>query len=72
MSLEARRRDRLVGLALLGLVLLDPPIISLIGDAELFGWPFSFVYAFLVWVGLIGGVALIVERRRLDRARAAR
>jgi hypothetical protein len=69
MSLEARRRDRLVGLSILGLVLLNPPILGLIGDAKLFGWPLPFIYLFLVWAALIGGVACIVERRRRDRAR---
>ncbi|HKO07616.1 MAG TPA: hypothetical protein VJ487_07865 [Alphaproteobacteria bacterium] len=64
MPQEARRRDRLVGLFALGLVLFNPPVLRLFAGATLFGWPLLFVYLFCAWVGLTAMVALTVERRR--------
>ncbi len=65
MPREARRRDRLVGLFVLGLVLFNPPVLQLFAGATLFGWPLLFVYLFCAWAALIGMVALTVERRRM-------
>jgi hypothetical protein len=67
MPREARRRDRLVGLFVLGLVLFNPPILWLFSGASLFGWPRLFVYLFCVWTALTVMVALTVERKRLIR-----
>ena len=39
------RRDRLIGLFVLGLVLFNPPILNLVGGT-IFGWPALFVYLF--------------------------
>jgi hypothetical protein len=63
MTEERRQRDRLIGLFVLGVVLLNPPILSLFGGATVFGWPLLYVYLFAVWAGLIATVAVVVERR---------
>jgi hypothetical protein len=65
MPREARRRDRLVGLFALGLVLFNPPVLWLFAGTTLFGWPLLFVYLFCAWTALTGMVALTVERRRM-------
>lgn len=65
MPREARRRDRLVGLFALGLVLFNPPVLLLFAGATLFGWPLLFVYLFCAWAALTGMVALTVERQRM-------
>jgi len=64
MPREARRRDRLVGLFVLGLVLFNPPILWLFSGATLFGWPRLFVYLFCAWMVLTVMVAFTVERTR--------
>ncbi|MDR3471365.1 MAG: hypothetical protein P4M09_06705 [Devosia sp.] len=55
------RRDRLVGLFIAGVVLLDPPILNLMGGT-VFGWPTLYVYLFAAWGLLIAGVALVMQR----------
>jgi hypothetical protein len=55
------RRDRLVGLFIAGALLLNPPILNLVGGT-FFGWPVPFLYAFGVWALLIAGIALVSER----------
>jgi hypothetical protein len=67
MPREARRRDRLVGLFALGLILFNPPALWLFSGAALFGWPRLFVYLFCAWAALTVMVALTVERKRLIR-----
>lgn len=71
MSEEARRRDRLVVLTMVGLVLFNPPLLGLFGQSErtLFGWPLLYVYVFAVWAALIAAVAWTVERRGRRRGR---
>jgi hypothetical protein len=64
MPREARRRDRLVGLFALGLVLFNPPALWLFAGGEMFGWPRLFVYLFCAWTALTAMIALTVERRR--------
>jgi hypothetical protein len=63
MPQEARRRDRLVGLFALGLVLFNPPALWLFAGRTLLGWPLLFVYLFCAWAALTAMVALTVERR---------
>jgi len=55
------RRDRMIGLFILGGVLFNPPILNLFGGT-IFGWPTLFVYLFVAWAVIIAGVALVVER----------
>jgi hypothetical protein len=57
------KRDRMIGLFIAGVVLLNPPILSLV-NGTLFGWPALYLYLFGVWALLIGAVALISERGR--------
>ena len=65
MPQETRRRDRLVGLFALGLVLFNPPMLQLFAGTTVFGWPLLFIYVFCAWVALTAMVALTVERRRI-------
>jgi hypothetical protein len=65
MPREARRRDRLVGLFALGVVLFNPPVLWLFADATLFGWPLLFVYLFCAWAVFTALIALTVERKRM-------
>jgi hypothetical protein len=65
---EARRRDQLVGVFVLGLVLFNPPILNLFALGTFFGWPLLYVYLFAAWAVVIAIVALLVERRRPLRA----
>jgi hypothetical protein len=55
------RRDRLIGLFVLGVVLFNPPILNLFGGT-IFGWPALFVYLFAAWALLIAGIAFVAER----------
>ncbi len=67
MSEENRREDKLVGLFILGCVLLLPPLVGLASGRWLQGWPALVVYVLLVWAGIIGGIAYVVERRLARR-----
>ena len=65
---DIRRRDRLIGLFLLALVLLDPPLLMLFGGGDtLFGLPLLYVYIFFAWLLIIAAVAWIAERRMARR-----
>ena len=55
------RRDRLIGLFILGAVLFNPPILNLFGGT-FFGWPALYLYLFAAWAIVIAGVAFVVER----------
>jgi len=65
---EIRRRDRLIGLFLLALVLLDPPLLMLFGGGDtVFGLPLLYAYIFFAWLLIIAAVAWIAERRAARR-----
>ena len=67
---EIRRRDRLIGLFLLALVLLNPPLLMLFGGGDtVFGLPLLYLYIFVAWLLVIGAVAWIAERRTARRRR---
>jgi len=67
---ETRRRDRLVGLFLLAVVLLNPPLLMLFsGRGTVFGLPLLYVYVFVAWLLIIAAVAWIAERRVTRRRR---
>lgn len=55
------RRDRMIGLFVLGAVLFNPPILNLFGGT-FFGWPTLYVYLFTAWALVIAGIAIAVER----------
>ena len=55
------RRDRLVGLFILGVVLFNPPVLNLFGGT-FFGWPALYVYLFGAWALIIVGIAIVAER----------
>ena len=70
----ARRRERLVVLALAGGLTLNYPLLQLFDDAALvFGIPTLYLYLFLVWGTLIGLGAWVLEgrgrRRGTEQAR---
>ncbi len=67
---DIRRRDRLIGLFLLALVLLNPPILWLFGrGSALFGLPLLYVYLFAAWLAVVAAVAWIAEGRAMRRRR---
>jgi len=55
------RRDRMIGLFVLGVVLFNPPVLNLFGGT-LFGWPALYVYLFGAWALIIIGIAFVSER----------
>lgn len=57
------RRDRLIGLFILALLLFNPPLLNLFGG-NFFGWPALYIYLFGAWALIIAGVALVAERHR--------
>jgi hypothetical protein len=63
MPREARRRDRLVGLFALGVVVFNPPVLWLFAGGTVFGWPRLFVFLFCAWAALTTLIALTVEGR---------
>ena len=59
--------ERLIGLFLLGLLLLTPPLIGTFDRAVLIcGIPVLYLYLFLCWALLIALTALVVERPNSD------
>jgi hypothetical protein len=64
MPREARRRDRLAALFVLGVILFNPPLLWLFAGETLFGWPLLFVYLFCAWGVLVAMIALTIERKR--------
>jgi hypothetical protein len=67
---DNRRRDRLIGLFILALVLLNPPILWLFGrGSTLFGLPLLYVYLLAAWLVVIAAVAWIAESRVVRRRR---
>jgi hypothetical protein len=65
---DTRRRDLLIGLFLLALVLLNPPVLLLFGDGgTAFGLPLLYIYLFAAWLALITTVAWIAEGRSSRR-----
>ncbi len=59
-----RRGERLVVLALVGVLTLNYPLLALFNDARLvFGIPMLYLYLFLVWGVLIGLGAWVLEAR---------
>ena len=60
---SARRRDRLVGLFVAGVVAFNPPLLNLF-HGTVFGWPTLYLYIFGAWALLIAALALVLERRR--------
>jgi hypothetical protein len=61
--MQHKRRDRLVGLFVAGVVLLNPPVLDLFSGGWVLGIPSLYVYFFAVWALLIAGLAFVLERR---------
>ena len=60
---NGRKSERLVALALLGLLLFNYPLISLFSSEDrVLGIPVLYAYLFAVWTMVIALVALIVRR----------
>lgn len=56
--------QRLVAIVLLGCVLFNYPVLSLLSKpAALFGIPLLYLYLFAMWALLIGLMAYVIERR---------
>jgi hypothetical protein len=62
---ESRRTgERLVAILVMGVVLLNFPLLSLLrGSGTVAGVPALFVYLFLVWALLAGATALVLRDR---------
>ena len=57
--------QRLVALFLLGVLLLNYPLLNLFAySGEVLGIPVLYAYVFAVWALLIGLMALVVEKRK--------
>ena len=62
-----RRGERLVGLLIAGVVLLNFPFLSVFStNRPIFGIPILYLYLFSVWVLIISVMALILRNRRAD------
>jgi hypothetical protein len=61
--MQHKRRDRLVGLFVAGVVLLNPPVLDLFSGGWVLGIPSLYVYFFAAWALLIAGLAFVLERR---------
>ena len=60
---NGRKSERLVGLALLGLLLFNYPLLSLFSnEGSVLGIPVLYAYLFAAWTTVIALVALIVRR----------
>ncbi|MBP2227132.1 hypothetical protein J2847_000399 [Azospirillum agricola] len=58
------RRDRMVALFLLGLLLFNPPLLRLFGvEGTLFGVPLLYAYIMGAWAVVIALAAVAAERR---------
>ncbi len=57
--------QRLAAIFLMGVVLLNYPILSLFSRREdVAGIPLLYIYVFAAWIILVGLLALVIERRR--------
>jgi hypothetical protein len=69
MTRDSKKNKRLVALFLLGCILLNFPILSLVNlEILIFGWPLLYVYIFGVWCLLISFTALATVFRTRERA----
>ena len=60
---SGRKSERLVALALLGLLLFDYPLLSLFSsEGRVLGIPVLYAYLFAAWTTVIVLIALIVRR----------
>lgn len=60
---NGRKSERLVALALLGLLLLNYPLLSLFSsEGRVLGVPVLYAYLFAAWTTVIALIALIVRR----------
>jgi uncharacterized membrane protein len=59
-----RKNERLVGVFIVGIIVLNYPVLSLFSKVKLvFGIPLLYLFLFLVWAIFILCMALILERR---------
>ena len=67
-----RRGERLVVLALAGVLALNYPLLELFNDARLvFGIPLLYLYLFVVWGALIGLGAWVLEGNSPPKGRVS-
>ena len=58
-----RKKERLVVMLVVGAIVLNYPLLALFSRIKLlFGIPILYLYIFSIWVFLIVGVALILEK----------
>lgn len=65
MSKQSLRGQRLVALFLVGMVLLNYPLLSLFSvEGTLWGVPILYIYLFVSWLSIIVAMALLIEQRK--------
>jgi len=59
-----RQNERLIGILIIGVIVLNYPLLSLFSKVKLiFGVPVLYLYIFVVWSIFIGCVALVLEKK---------
>jgi len=67
-----RRVERLLGLLIGGLILLNFPLLSIFSvSAFFFGIPVLYFYLFSVWALIIGVTAFVLRSRRSESGRSS-
>ncbi|MEO5339284.1 MAG: hypothetical protein H7837_02025 [Magnetococcus sp. MYC-9] len=65
---NTRRKERLLALAVVGLLALNFPLLSLFNRSSLvFGVPALFLYLFLFWLAFVVLIALIMRAQPAER-----
>jgi len=61
-----RQNERLIAILVIGIILLNYPLLALFSKVKLIlGVPVLFLYLFLAWIFVIGCVAFILEKTKL-------
>ncbi len=64
MSVTKRQNERLTGLLLIGLIVINYPLLALFSKTVLwFGIPALYLYLFVFWAVFIGLAAAVMEKR---------
>jgi hypothetical protein len=62
---KRRQNERLIAVLVVGVILLNYPLLSIFSKVKLFlGVPVIYLYLFLIWISFIGCVAIILEKTK--------
>ncbi|MBF0164268.1 MAG: hypothetical protein HQL97_06165 [Magnetococcales bacterium] len=68
MPMMKRRKERLVVLAVLGVLAINYPLIALFSQERMvLGVPMLWFYLFVFWLGFVVSIALIMRRQHGDK-----